>query len=200
MPATSSRRSAGRAAGRRRTPGCPRASTCHRPVMPGRTACRACRSAGNASTSRRSAGRGPTRLMSPVSTLSSCGSSSRLVRRRTWPILVTRGVPGELEQRAGALVVGLHGGQLGLGVDAHRAELEHAELGVVPADPLLAEQDRTAVLLLDEDGDDRPAPAPPRAAGRRRRRCRTCAWRPGRPATERPTRRAGASRWRRPTR
>ena len=38
------------------------------------------------------------------------------------------GVDGELEQRAGALVVGLHGGQPGLGVDDHRAELEHPEL------------------------------------------------------------------------
>ena len=39
----------------------------------------------------RSAGRGPIRLMSPLRTLISCGSSSRLVRRRTWPILVIRG-------------------------------------------------------------------------------------------------------------
>ena len=54
------------------------------------------------------------------------------------------GVTGELEQRAGALVVGLHGGEAGLGVDAHRAELEHPELAVAQADPLLAEEDRTA--------------------------------------------------------
>src|SRR6187399_1179250 len=36
-------------------------------------------------------GLGPTRLMSPLSTLKSCGSSSRLVFRRKRPIAVTRG-------------------------------------------------------------------------------------------------------------
>ena len=46
---------------------------------------------GNSSTSVRKAGRGPTRLISPFSTLISWGSSSRLVRRRKWPIRVTRG-------------------------------------------------------------------------------------------------------------
>ncbi len=64
------------------------------------------------------------------------------------------GITGDLEQRAGALVVGLHGGQAGLGVDDHGAELEHPELGLVAADPLLAEQHRAAVLPLDRDGDD----------------------------------------------
>ena len=38
-------------------------------------------------------GRGPTRLISPRSTLNSCGSSSILLRRRSLPILVIRRSP-----------------------------------------------------------------------------------------------------------
>ena len=103
------------------------------------------------------------------------------------------GVTGQLEQRARALVVGLHGGQPGLGVDAHRAELEHPELGVAPADPLLAEQDRTAVLPLDQDGDDRQH----RRGDEQQRAGDDDVERPldgpGRRATASPTRRAGAA-------
>ncbi len=43
------------------------------------------------STSDRSGGRGPTRLMSPRKTLTSCGSSSREYLRRVRPTRVTRG-------------------------------------------------------------------------------------------------------------
>ena len=41
-------------------------------------------------------GRGPTRLISPRSTFHSCGSSSRLVRRRNAPTRVIRGSSGTL--------------------------------------------------------------------------------------------------------
>ena len=45
----------------------------------------------NSSTKCGSSGRGPTRLMSPFSTLISCGSSSMLVFRNSCPNLVLRG-------------------------------------------------------------------------------------------------------------
>ena len=64
--------------------------TCHRPVRPGFTAVRAAYSGGNIAASHSRHGRGPTSAMSPPSTLSSCGSSSRLVRRNHAPIAVTR--------------------------------------------------------------------------------------------------------------
>ena len=43
--------------------------------------------------------RGPTRLISPRTTLNSCGSSSRLVRRRNRPLRVMRGSSGEVAVR-----------------------------------------------------------------------------------------------------
>ena len=45
-------------------------------------------------------------------------------------------------------------GLAGLGVDAHRAELEHRELFAAAADALLPEDDRAAVLQLDRGGDE----------------------------------------------
>ena len=65
--------------------------TCQLPVMPGLTRRRSLRSSFHWTASWGSAGRGPTRLMSPLTTLISCGSSSIEVLRRNWPTRVTRG-------------------------------------------------------------------------------------------------------------
>src|SRR5215207_907308 len=64
--------------------------TCHSPVRPGGTLKRGSNSSGNISASQLRQGRGPTRVMSPRRTLSSWGSSSRLVLRRNTPVRVTR--------------------------------------------------------------------------------------------------------------
>ena len=79
---------------------------------------------------------------------------------------MTRGSRVDLEQRAAALVVlGVQRGEPGLGVDAHRAELEHLELDAVAPDAALAEQHRAAVLELDRrSGDGRAAAAAARRA------------------------------------
>src|SRR5258708_20406303 len=69
-----------------------RPCTCHRQVIPGRILNRLrCQSWLNPSTSRTGSGLGPTRLMSPFSTLSSCGNSSMLLRRKYLPIVVILG-------------------------------------------------------------------------------------------------------------
>ena len=87
---------------------------------------------------------GPTRLISPLMTLSSCGSSSRLVWRRKRPIGVTRGSSLELEvalpfgPRRG--LVGQQPGQDLVGVRHHGAELAALEQLAVPADAVVAEQ------------------------------------------------------------
>ena len=64
---------------------------CHRHVMPGITSRRLRSSSVYCATSEGTGGRGPTRLMSPMKTFQSCGSSSRLVLRRNLPTLVMRG-------------------------------------------------------------------------------------------------------------
>ena len=64
---------------------------CQRQVMPGITSSRLRSSSVYCATSEGTGGRGPTRLMSPMNTFQSCGSSSRLVRRRNRPTLVMRG-------------------------------------------------------------------------------------------------------------
>src|SRR6185503_8623168 len=65
--------------------------TCHRPVIPGRTLKRRRWLPTSARVSTSGRGLGPTRLMCPRSTLTSWGSSSRLVRRSQRPTGVTRG-------------------------------------------------------------------------------------------------------------
>ncbi len=64
---------------------------CQRQVMPGMTSRRLRSSSVYSATSEGTGGRGPTRLMSPMKTFQSCGSSSRLVRRRNLPTFVMRG-------------------------------------------------------------------------------------------------------------
>ncbi len=54
----------------------------------------------------------------------------------------------ELEQARLVAGLGVQLGQLGLGVDHHAAELQAGEERAVLADPLLAEQDRAAVVQL----------------------------------------------------
>src|ERR1035437_4657849 len=69
-----------------------RPATCHRQVMPGFTLKRRrCQSSLKPSQSRTGSGRGPTRLMSPLKTLNSWGSSSMLVFLRNLPTGVIRG-------------------------------------------------------------------------------------------------------------
>ena len=82
--------------------------TCHRPVMPGFTVKRGRYGSASSFASHESIGRGPTRDISPRSTLISCGSSSRLVRRSHPPSGVIRGSPASLNSapsRAGAVVL-----------------------------------------------------------------------------------------------
>src|SRR5437899_2084707 len=70
--------------------------TCAQPVTPDLTLCRnrypgtVCR---NRSTNTGRSGRGPTTLISPRRTLTNCGSSSRLKRRRNEPMGVRRSSP-----------------------------------------------------------------------------------------------------------
>src|SRR5581483_8335992 len=68
-----------------------RPEICHRQVMPGFTASFCFCQSVNWQYSVWSGGLGPTRLMSPTSTLHSCGSSSRLYFRSSRPTRVTRG-------------------------------------------------------------------------------------------------------------
>ena len=77
-------------------------------------------------------GRGPTRLMSPLSTFQSCGSSSSRVLRRNRPIGVTRLSFFARPDRAG----------VGFGILTHRAELVDREDAAVLSDALLVVQDR----------------------------------------------------------
>src|SRR5947209_5029638 len=65
--------------------------TCHRHVMPGFTCSLSFCHSENCSYSLCKGGRGPTKLMSPLNTLQSCGISSRLYFLRNLPIGVTRG-------------------------------------------------------------------------------------------------------------
>ena len=74
----------------------PRASTCQSPVSPGLTSCRSCCQGWYFATTDRSSGRGPIRLICPLTTLNSCGSSSRLHRRRKRPMVVCRGSAPDL--------------------------------------------------------------------------------------------------------
>ena len=62
-------------------------ANCESPVMPGLTR-RSLVVAAQSRTKRGISGRGPTRLISPLRTCQSCGSSSILVRTRTRPTLV----------------------------------------------------------------------------------------------------------------
>ena len=69
-----------------------RSRACARPVMPGRTLQRTFQSPGLYSARcAGTSGRGPTRLISPLSTLINWGSSSMLVRRMNRPTRVIRG-------------------------------------------------------------------------------------------------------------
>src|SRR5580693_6986778 len=74
----------------------PRARTCRSPVSPGLTSCRSCCHGWYLATTDGSSGRGPTRLICPLTTLNSCGSSSRLHRRRKRPTVVCLGSSPDL--------------------------------------------------------------------------------------------------------
>src|SRR5579872_331937 len=96
------------------------------------------------STSWRSGGRGPTRLMSPRSTLSTCGSSSMRSLRITADagharIVVLR--PARLAGR--------------FGIDTHAAELHQAKHASAEPDARLPVEHRGAQAVLDLDGNHR---------------------------------------------
>lgn len=75
------------------------------PVMPG-LSCRTSRSSPvSLSAKPGTSGRGPTRLMSPISTFQRSGSSSSLVRRKNAPSLVTRALPPRSDCSRSALTV-----------------------------------------------------------------------------------------------
>ena len=111
---------------------------------------------------RGSGGRGPTRLISPTRTFQSCGSSSRLDRRRKRPIARDPRIGGHLERVAADLVLALEVVEHALGVGDHRAEFDQAEPSAVEADALLAEEDRPRRPRARSPGRS------PRGAGARR--------------------------------
>ena len=122
--------------------------------MPGLTRRRWMSSESHASVSWGRAGRGPTRLISPRTTFQSWGSSSIEVLRRMRPTRVTRGSCLILKSGPSASFSSSSVVELLLGVDDHRAQLEHAErLGVAP-DADLAEEHRPLGVELDRDGRD----------------------------------------------
>ena len=80
----------------RRRSSCARAVTCQRPVMPAGTRKRSKCCGSEISVSYGMHGRGPTSDMSPLRTLISCGSSSRLVSRSHFPNFVTASIAVQL--------------------------------------------------------------------------------------------------------
>ena len=118
--------------------------------MPGRTSWRRACSGEYSGRYSISSGRGPTRLISPASTLTSSGSSSRLVRRSHRPS--AREALGVGQQRPA-----------GVASVRHRAELHERERPAVAARARLAEQHRRAHPHPHEDARR------PRAAATARR-------------------------------
>ena len=119
---------------------------CAQPVQPGRTCCRT-RYRGisslKCSTWKGTSGRGPTRDMSPFSTLKNWGSSSRLNLRIRLPNRVLRGV-----------VVGGPAGLL-LGVHTRMERNLYIMKGFLfSPHPLLPEDHRPGAGQLDADGRD----------------------------------------------
>ena len=124
------------------------------------------------STSRGGAGLGPTRLISPLSTLMSCGSSSRLELRRNRPSGVTRGSSRILNA---APFVSLEADDLAeslLGVGLHRAELVDREGAAMAPDSDLAEEHRRSIAHANRDGDREEERTQHDQAEQRRRGCR----------------------------
>ncbi len=92
-------------------------------------------------------------LISPRATLISCGSSSRLYRRRNRPTAVCRGITVRLVglRRRSWITSRRSTSTIGL----HRPELQHLERHTVATDTTLPEQDRTAHRDGDHDRADR---------------------------------------------
>ncbi len=133
-----------------------RPEICHRPVIPGRTSERARCQSSSIAWSRSGSGRGPTRLISPRRTLTSCGSSSSERRRSTRPTRVTRGSSRILKERARRLVLVLEL-VLALGrIRDHGAELEHPELLLADADAPVDVEHGPARVELDRRCDEQP--------------------------------------------
>ena len=125
-----------------------RPETCQSPVIPGL----ALRTIGMYWPYRRISssvmGRGPTRLISPLSTLINWGNSSSDVRRKHPPSRVTRGssfslkVRGEFPRQH--RVRGQHGGEAHIGVLDHRAQLQTLDRATAAADVIVTVK-RTAL-------------------------------------------------------
>ena len=109
--------------------------------------------------------------MSPIRTLSSCGSSSSDQRRSHRPVLVILGSSRILNSRPLASLSPAYSDlRCVQRRAAHRAELVHGEALAVLADPGLPEEDRPAIGALDGQRRSRrkAARAARTAAGRRR--------------------------------
>ena len=85
--------------------------------------------------------------------LNSCGTSSKLYRRRKRPTPRNSGIVFDLEENATALVVIGEVSEPILSVDHHGPELEHLERDASLAHPFLAEKDRAAAIHFDDQGD-----------------------------------------------
>ena len=150
VSATSGRCTSDRAPSIVRRKGCCDPETCQRQVNPGFTLKRRfCQASSIFSASRTDRGRGPTMLMSPSSTLTSCGNSSMLVLRSHWPTRVMRGSLLILKIGPDLLVQVLNLLHARFGIPPHRAELEHAKAPLVEADAFLNKEDRAARIELD---------------------------------------------------
>ena len=85
-------------------------------------------------------GRGPTRLMSPLRTLMSCGSSSMLVRRSHRPKGVTRGSFFILKTGPAAFVLPFKSRHELFSVGNHGAKFPDLETALVETDAVLQEK------------------------------------------------------------
>ena len=91
-----------------------------------------------------SAGRGPTRLMSPRTTFHSCGSSSSEVLRNNRPTRRDAGIVAQLEQRPAASLRDASSALSSSALRHHRAQLDDREQLAVSTDAVLTEEHGTA--------------------------------------------------------
>ena len=116
-------------------------------------------------------GRGPTRLISPLSTFQTCGSSSRLVRRSKRPTRVTRGSSLQQQPVRVACSRPSSSSTMLLGAVDHRPELQDREARLPPPDALLAKEHRPGESSLIATAISRQQRRARRAAVPASRRC-----------------------------
>ena len=127
--------------------------TCQRPVIPGFIESRRRCHGSYCSTSLRSAGRGPTRLMSPFRTFQSCGSSSRLVARKTRPSGVTRGSREALKTGPSRSLRSATSPRRRSASTTIVRNFQSVNVRPLQTDPWLSEQDGSAVAQEDAECD-----------------------------------------------